>query len=117
MPEGLPARVSRLSVRAVHRLLVSALIAFWLLVGVLIYFRVSPLLPEDPFPPAIAPAFCACFLLAALFWSRPRIAPRQSMVTIEDYWRDAKIKAAMDLFLFLLEGSARDRRTGSSLEP
>ena len=62
MPEGLPARVSRLSVRAVHRLLVSALIAFWL-------------------------------------------------------WRDAKIKAAMDQFLFLLEGSARDRRTGLSLEP
>jgi hypothetical protein len=96
--------LSRRSIRTLHRLLVGGLSAFWLLVGALIYFRVSPLTPEDPFPPALAAAVCAGFLLAALFWARPRIPARLSTVTIEDYWREAR--PAMDRFLSLLEGSS-----------
>jgi hypothetical protein len=98
--------LSSLPVRLMHRILVAGLGVLWLVVGALIYFRVSPLLPEDPFPPAASAAVCATPLLAAWFWARPRIPPRLSTVTIEQYWRDAKVKAAIGQFIFLLEGSA-----------
>jgi len=63
--------LSRRSVRTLHRLIVGGLIAFWLILGALIYFRVSPLAPDDPVHPAIPAAVCAGFLLAALLGSSP----------------------------------------------
>jgi hypothetical protein len=98
--------ISRQPVRVVHRLLVAGLSVFWLAVGALIYFRVSPLSPADPFPPVLSAAVCAAPLLAAWFWARRRIPSRLSTVTLEDYWRGTVARAAMDRFLFLLEGSA-----------
>jgi hypothetical protein len=72
----LPALLSRVPVRAMHRVLVAGLTTFWVVVGALVYFRVSPLLPEEPLPQAIAAAVCAAPLLAAWFWARPRVPSR-----------------------------------------
>ena len=96
----------RTAVQRKHQALLLGLFAFWVVVGVMMYFGVAPIVRDFSIPQGVAAGICAVPLALALLWGRSRVPRRNITTSTDDYWRDARVSAGAALVFFLTEGSA-----------
>jgi hypothetical protein len=92
--------------RNLRLILLMGLLSLSAVTGVLSAIGQVPLLPDDEWVGLAFAAVSVVVAAVAWFWARPRIPRRRPIASVEEYWRDRGNLEAINLALFLLEGSA-----------